>query len=64
MTNDKQRLRSIIGPCVSGYHEGLLKKSEILNLQTERYAQREIEGGGVGGGEEKLIQARSVVVGI
>ena len=65
MTNDKQRLRSIIGPCVSGCREGLLKKSEILNLQTERYAQREIEGGGVGGGgEEKLIQARSGVVGI
>ena len=49
MTNDKQRLRSIIGPCVSGCHEGLLKKSEILNLQTERYAQREMEGGGGGG---------------
>ena len=54
MTNDKQRLRSIIGPCVSGCHEGLLKKSEILNLQTERYAQREIEGGGGGGGERKI----------
>ena len=33
---------------MSGCHEGLLKKSEILNLQTERYAQREMEGGGGG----------------
>ena len=49
MTNDKQRLRSIIGPCVSGCREGLLKKTEVLNLQTERYAQREMEGGGGGG---------------
>ena len=31
-----------------------MKKSEILNLQTERYAQREIEGGGVGGGGRKI----------
>ena len=51
MTNDKQRLRSIIGPCVSGCREGLLKKTEVLNLQTERYAQREMEGGGGGGRE-------------
>ena len=29
-----------------------MKKSEILHLQTERYAQREIEGGGGGGGRK------------
>ena len=57
MTNDKQRLRSIIGPCVSGCHEGLLKKSEILNLQTERYAQREMEGGG--GGKRNQFKPRA-----
>ena len=31
---------------MSGCHEGLLKETEIRNLQTERNAQREMEKGG------------------
>ena len=34
---------------MSGCREGLLKETEVRNLQTERNAQREMEKGGGGG---------------
>ena len=36
---------------MSGCREGLLKETEVRNLQTERNAQREMEKGGGGGGK-------------
>ena len=37
---------------MSGCREGLLKETEVRNLQTERNAQREMEKGGGEGGRE------------